>query len=80
MTDRRLPVPTQRLRTVVRWLPAATLAALAACSAASFAADADAEVDSVLAEATSRTLGDRESTVLRPEVEPLPTEPPAVAD
>lgn len=52
---------------------------LAACSSASYVADADAEVDTVLRSATEQTLGTREATVLRPELEPLPTAEPEAA-
>jgi outer membrane protein TolC len=48
---------------------------LVACSAASYAADADREVYRALQEATTSSLGDRERTVLRPEAEPLPATP-----
>ncbi|MBL8754096.1 MAG: TolC family protein [Planctomycetes bacterium] len=51
----------------------------AACSSAHYAADADREVADVLAEATTRTLGDRERNLLRPETEPLPTAEPVPA-
>jgi outer membrane protein TolC len=50
----------------------------ASCSAAGFAADADEEVDAVLGDATTATLGDREQTVLRPELEPPPPAPAPV--
>jgi len=50
-------------------------ALFAACTSASYAADADADVGRVLREADASTLGDRERNVLRPETQPLP--PPA---
>lgn len=60
---------------LVGFLPAG-LALLGSCSNVSFVRDADEEVGMVLQEAVQNTLGDREQTVLRPELEPLPpTEP-----
>ena len=56
---------------------------LAACGAAHYAADADAEVANVLGQAHERDLGQHERNVLRPEREPAPpvappaNEPPA---
>lgn len=59
--------------------PALGVLLLAACSTASYSADADAEVDAILAEATERTLAARETSVLQPEVEPPVPPPPAEA-
>lgn len=48
---------------------------LTACSAAAYAADADAEVEALLREGTERTLGDRSSWVIPVEHLPIESEP-----
>jgi outer membrane protein TolC len=66
----------------VRSVACVTLLALGACSVESYAADADADVDEVLAQATAETIGGLPERVVRPEpakpaAEPTPKEPPA---
>ena len=61
------------------------LLVLAACSTASYAADADDEVSHVLGTATDQTLGNRRDWIIQPKTEappapePTPTTPPAKA-
>jgi outer membrane protein TolC len=52
---------------------------LTACTAASYTASANREVDAVLTEATTRTFANREADLLRPETWPLPTPTPTPA-
>ncbi|MBZ0150929.1 MAG: hypothetical protein K8J09_05300, partial [Planctomycetes bacterium] len=52
---------------------------LSACGAASYAADADQEVQQLLAVETQRTLGDRAGWVVQPELVPAAEPAPAVS-
>src|SRR5688572_28879514 len=57
-------------------LLAGSLELLGACSYISYAEDADQEIDGILREGIESTLGTREQTILRPEIEPPPAERP----